>query len=155
MRNHVWEATFVAGGNRPETRYLATSRQLDNLHPVTPRRQRGRRWRVTARFFKLSVGLLLIIVAYFYAGVYWQIIKLDKQILTTRAEIDVMRQRNQELATEIERLDSDHNVEEMARHNLGLVKPGEQAYAIVEPQEAESSFYVPKRSGVSSSNLYH
>lgn len=153
MRNHAWGASFVADRTRSEARFLATGQQ-NNKQSAAPRRQRAVRRRVTARFFKFSVGVILIVAVYFYAGVYWQIIKLDKQIVSTRNEIEVMRQRNQQLAAEIKRLGSDRYVEEMAR-DLGLIKPGEQAYAIVEPQETDSPFYVPQRSGVSSSNLYH
>jgi cell division protein FtsB len=54
-------------------------------------------------------------------------------------ELVELREQNQALRSEVELLEDPAYVEKMAREKLGLVKPGEKAWIVVEPEE-ETSF---------------
>ena len=56
--------------------------------------------------------------------------KVDRQIVENRG----LRQRNEQLAAEVENLKSgEAAAEERARSELGMIKPGETFYRVVEP----------------------
>lgn len=61
--------------------------------------------------------------------------RLEKQLAEQRAENLKLKERNEKLAAEVEDLKSGKEaIEERARSELGLVKPGETFYHVVEPQ---------------------
>ena len=61
---------------------------------------------------------------------YW---RLKKDIVVLNDENTALKQRNDRVAAEIENLkDGSDAVEERARRDLGLVKPGEVYYQIVQ-----------------------
>ncbi len=56
--------------------------------------------------------------------------RVDRQIVENRG----LRQRNEQLAAEVENLKSgEAAAEERARSELGMIKPGETFYRVVEP----------------------
>ncbi len=56
--------------------------------------------------------------------------KVDRQVVENRG----LRQRNDQLAAEVENLKSgEAAAEERARSELGMIKPGETFYRVVEP----------------------
>jgi cell division protein FtsB len=60
---------------------------------------------------------------------------LQKQVAQQTHENDGLKQRNAALAAEVEDLKSgEAAVEERARSELGMIKPGETFYRVVEPQ---------------------
>ena len=64
---------------------------------------------------------------------------LRKSVETQRAENVKLEQRNDALSAEVEDLKSgEAAVEERARSELGMVKPGETFYRVVEPHNAAS-----------------
>ena len=52
-----------------------------------------------------------------------------------RGEIAALELRNEQLQLELERLTSPEHLEEVARRQLGLVKPGETIFYIAEPAD--------------------
>ena len=69
--------------------------------------------------------------------------KLEQAVTEQRAENARLQQRNDALGAEVEDLKSgEAAVEERARAELGMVKPGETFYRVVEPH-AESSVAAP------------
>jgi cell division protein FtsB len=58
---------------------------------------------------------------------------LDQRAATRRAEeqIEVLGQENGRLEEQVERLNTDDEVERIAREQYGLVKPGEEAYGLL------------------------
>ena len=64
--------------------------------------------------------------------------RLEKQLAEQREENLKLKQRNEKLAAEVEDLKNGKEaIEERARSELGLVKPGETFYHVVEPQAAD------------------
>ncbi len=60
--------------------------------------------------------------------------RLEKSVVEQKAKNDELKVRNDALAAEVANLkDGDEAVEERARSELGLVKPGETFYQVVEP----------------------
>ncbi|AXI83082.1 cell division protein FtsB [Xylella taiwanensis] len=58
---------------------------------------------------------------------------LEKQIVQQRRENEHLRQRNASLAAEVKNLkDGEAAIEERARSELGMIKPGEIFYRVVE-----------------------
>ena len=58
---------------------------------------------------------------------------LDDRISRTRAEIIELRRDADQLAALIAWLDSDAYIERIAREDLGMVRPGEEAFAVHAP----------------------
>lgn len=72
--------------------------------------------------------------------------RLEKSVAEQRAENDKLKARNDALAAEVENLkDGDEAVEERARSELGLIKPGESFYQVVEPDNANGKSADDKR----------
>jgi len=62
---------------------------------------------------------------------------LEKRVAEQKGENARLKQRNDALAAEVEDLKhGDEAVEERARSELGLIKPGETFYQVVEPAAA-------------------
>lgn len=62
---------------------------------------------------------------------------LQRQVEQQTHENEGLQQRNAALAAEVEDLKSGETaVEERARSELGMIKPGETFYRVVEPQDA-------------------
>ncbi|MGA9343100.1 MAG: cell division protein FtsB [Rhodanobacteraceae bacterium] len=60
--------------------------------------------------------------------------RLRESVANQKAENEKLRTRNEALSAEVEDLKhGDEAVEERARSELGLVKPGETFYQVVEP----------------------
>lgn len=65
---------------------------------------------------------------------------LEKRVAEQKGENARLKQRNDALAAEVEDLKhGDEAVEERARSELGLIKPGETFYQVVEPAAAARS----------------
>ena len=67
-----------------------------------------------------------------------QAIKLEERVSSQAADNTHLQQRNDALAAEVEDLKSgEAAAEERARNELGMVKPGETFYRVVDPQAAK------------------
>jgi len=64
--------------------------------------------------------------------------RLQKQLAEQKQENLKLRQRNEKLAAEVQDLKNGKEaIEERARSELGLIKPGEVFYHVVEPQPGD------------------
>lgn len=81
------------------------------------------------------IGSLLLVGFVVYSGVegLLQVNSLDEHIVETRAEIAELRHDADQLAALIAWLDSDAYIERIAREDLGMVRPGEEAFAVHAP----------------------
>jgi len=62
--------------------------------------------------------------------------RLEKTVAEQKSKNDELKARNDALSAEVENLkDGDEAVEERARSELGLIKPGEIFYQVVEPDK--------------------
>jgi cell division protein FtsB len=94
--------------------------------------------RIKPRFFLVVLVLLLLgILASSFIRNYAKIRHLRAEIERIEHEIHVMGLRNGVLLDEIALLEDDETVEEIARRELGLVKPGETVYRIADPLESD------------------
>ena len=79
----------------------------------------------------LFVGFLL--VAVFPTRTY---MAQRRDIDAAEARLDVLKESNAELAARVEQLHSDEAIERLAREQYNLVRPGEEAYAILPGPQA-------------------
>lgn len=72
---------------------------------------------------------------WFGSGGEREVAQLQAQVANQRHDNTGLQQRNDALAAEVEDLKSgEAAVEERARNELGMIKPGETFYRVIEPQ---------------------
>lgn len=95
----------------------------------------------------LLLALLLALLQYklwFGNGGQREVGALHAQVAQQQAENLKLQQRNEALKAEVEDLKSgEAAVEERARSELGMVKPGETFYRVIEDGKAQSSAPAP------------
>jgi cell division protein FtsB len=65
--------------------------------------------------------------------------RLEQSVATQKAENARLKKRNETLSAEVEDLKhGEEAIEERARSELGLLKPGETFYQVVEPRAADN-----------------
>lgn len=79
----------------------------------------------------LTMVLLLLLLA----GIGWQLIKLQDQVAAAQAErdrlaaqVEAKQQENAALSADIAEGATDEQIEEIARNELGLVRPGDYLF---------------------------
>lgn len=86
----------------------------------------------------LVVLILLQIKLWVGAGGWREVEQLDMTVATQADENEKLELRNAALAAEVDDLKQGQAaVEERARAELGMIKPGEVFYRVVEPTQAE------------------
>lgn len=86
-------------------------------------------------FLLLGIILLFLQSKLWLGNTGWrQAAKLEERVQTQKAANTSLEQRNDALAAEVEDLKSgEAAAEERARNELGMVKPGETFYRVVDP----------------------
>lgn len=91
----------------------------------------------------LRLTALILMIVLLYLGVkLWSsdmpdVWRLQQRVADQKVENQKLKQRNEALSAEVEDLKNGKEaVEERARSELGLVKPGETFYQVVEPAPA-------------------
>lgn|SRR5690606_35977574 len=94
------------------------------------------------RGLRIVLLLLLVLLAWlqyrlwFGSGGQREVARLDGQVSQQAHDNTGLQQRNDALAAEVEDLKSgEAAVEERARNELGMIKPGETFYRVVEPRD--------------------
>ena len=77
------------------------------------------------------VGLLFLFV--FPTRTY---VGQRRDLGSAQRRVEVLSKENEELAARVRKLNTDAEIERLAREQYNLVKPGEEAYAILPPPEA-------------------
>lgn len=79
--------------------------------------------------------LILLTGAVFLTQVvpYRQIVDSQHQVAEAQAELARLEANNAELAADVEALQTDSEIERLAREKLGYVRPGETAYVVLDP----------------------
>ena len=85
------------------------------------------------------ISSLLIVGFIVFSGVegLLQATSLDHRIVETRAEIEQLRTDSKQLAALVAWLGSDAYIERIAREDLGMVRPGEEAFAVHAPRRGD------------------
>lgn len=99
--------------------------------PAGPQRRRLAQLAVPFALAAATVGVLAV-------GVYPTRAYLDKreQVREVEVELTGLRAANDDAAAFAELLDSDDEIERVARAELGLAKPGEETYVVLPPPAA-------------------
>ena len=81
------------------------------------------------------VSSLLLVGFVVFSGVegLLQVNSLDDRIVDTQAEIEQLRRDTEQLAALVAWLESDAYIERIAREDLGMVRPGEESFAVHSP----------------------
>lgn len=98
-------------------------------------KKKGRNWLKILAFFFLVLSLTAFLTYPAYRD--WR--KQRELRAKLERELKAKAKRNREIEREIKRLQSESYVEEIARRDFGLVKPGEKAYILIEPQGQEET----------------
>ena len=97
----------------------------------------------------LLLALLLALGVKLWAGEWGfrEVSRLQAQIAEQKAENAKLKQRNDQLAADVEDLRSGKDaIEERARAELGLIKPDEIFYQVVDPAPGEEKAAPPEKS---------
>ncbi|WP_166206492.1 cell division protein FtsB [Cognatiluteimonas telluris] len=104
------------------------------------------------RALGIVLVLLLALLAWlqyrlwFGSGGEREVAALQAQVQRQARDNAGLRQRNDALAAEVQDLKSgEAAVEERARNELGMIKPGETFYRVVEPESAAAPPATPER----------
>lgn len=74
-----------------------------------------------------------------------QLITQQNQVERSEVQLAAMQEQNRALSEDIEMLDTDAEIERLAREQFGLVRPGEVAYVVVTPDELPVAVEVTDR----------
>jgi cell division protein FtsB len=86
----------------------------------------------TLLFVVLGAALLTQMVP------YRQILDSQRQVSSARAQLAALEEDNTLLAADAAALQTDEEIEKLAREKLGYVRPGETAYVVLDPPESET-----------------
>jgi cell division protein FtsL len=94
----------------------------------------------TSRFPRVRLMPVLAVLAVIYFSAlfiaqYSRLVQLRHSLQSIEMDIQTVRMQNEEMLKEIERLHSPSYVEQMARQELGMVRPGELLFYL---QEADN-----------------
>lgn len=100
------------------------------------RRKKKLKYRRPRLFLLFVIFVALVWMVY---PSYQERLKQQKARIDLEQRIEEMRKKNEVLKKESVRLQSKDYIEQVARQNLGLVKPGEIAYLVVPPKQEEET----------------
>jgi cell division protein FtsB len=86
---------------------------------------------VTLLFLLLGAAFLTQVVP------YRQIIESQRQVSTAEQRLATLTAENEDLEADVFALNTDEEVEKLAREKLGYVRPGETAYVVLDPPGAD------------------
>ena len=89
----------------------------------------------------ISVLLLILLGSAFLTQVvpYRQIVDSQRQVAEAQAHLDALVAENDRLSADVAALETDAEIERLAREKLGYVRPGEVAYVVLDPSDTESA----------------
>lgn len=88
---------------------------------------------LTLLFILLGAAFLTQVVP------YRQILDSQRRVESARIQLQVLEEENARLGEDVAALQTDEEVERLARDKLGYVNPGETAYVVLDPPADESA----------------
>lgn len=87
----------------------------------------------------ITTLLFLMIGAAFLTQLvpYRQIIDSQRQVNAARAQLEALVASNERLEADVAALNTDSEIERLAREKLGYARPGETAYVVLDPPPSE------------------
>jgi cell division protein FtsB len=85
--------------------------------------------------------VMLLFVAFLFVAVFptRTLLAQRRETDAVRSKLELLTEQNEELQREAERLQSDAEVERIARERYNLVRPGETPYAVVPVPETATT----------------
>lgn len=91
--------------------------------------------------------LLLIVLVFLVIGAafltqlipYRQILDSNRQVESAREQLASLEAENRLLEADVAALETPEEIEKLAREKLGYARPGETAYVVLDPPQAESA----------------
>ncbi|MGH8871394.1 MAG: FtsB family cell division protein [Acidimicrobiia bacterium] len=90
----------------------------------------------------LMVSLLFLLLgAAFITQVvpYRQIIESQRQVTAAQERLTTLETENEALQADVAALNSDEEIEKLAREKLGYVRPGETAFVVLDPPGSDDT----------------
>lgn len=100
---------------------------------VELRRLLSRPWAAVATLLILLIGLAFLT----QVVPYRQILEARQDVADARAYLESLDTENARLEADVAALQTDAEIEKLAREKLGYVRPGEVAYVVLDPPESE------------------
>lgn len=87
----------------------------------------------------MTALLFLVLGAAFLTQVvpYRQILDSQRQVNSAQAQLASLETENALLSADVAALETDEEIEKLAREKLGYVRPGETAYVVLDPPDEE------------------
>ncbi len=95
-------------------------------YPVRPRKK------LTRRALKLAIGLLIVVAAVLYTGQMLTFWEASRELHSLEKKRQAIEAENELLREEMILLQDNEYVEIKAREKLGLVRPGEMIFYVVD-----------------------
>jgi cell division protein FtsB len=94
-----------------------------------------------ARILLLAVALVAVLFLFVLPGRTY--LAQRRSLSAAQTRIHVLSRENTKLDQQVQVLQTDAEIERLAREQYGLVKPGEQAYAILPPKPPPTTVAPP------------
>ncbi len=120
---------------RPQARKAKLSTKSTSKKNRDLRKKKRKSFRLNPQWF--ICGVLLIVVGLWLSRPVMQGIVERKEIFVLQDEIVELQKENEALEREVSALNSDDDIEIIARQDLGLIKPGEESYIVISEDEEE------------------
>lgn len=118
-----------ARAQRLEKRRVEKEKKEEKLLKAQKRNTRGKRAIRRSKHRKLIIrGAVVVVILAFVFFLVMNIISLKKEQHDVREEKEALEREKAALEKEIEQVDEPENIEEEARDQLRLIKPGETLY---------------------------
>ncbi len=118
---------------RTRTPKRGTATKRSKATPAA-RSSRPAAWRTSL----IVLGALLLVAWAFYPALRIQY-QESRERARLEVELESLKERNETLSAQVERLKTPEGVEEIARENLGMVKQGENLYVVLDPETTSSA----------------
>jgi len=111
-------------------------RTLDREAKAEPTQNSGKKRPKQHRRAPLVAVLLLVALSITLAGIFpfRQLIAQRTQVENTREKLDTLVGENTALEDQVAALQTEPEIERLAREQYGLVNPGETPYAVIQPE---------------------
>ena len=115
-----------------------TLERIDQEQPP-PRRRKRSRWRAVL-FFALLVSLGLVASGVLPLQQYFE---REIQVVDAEERLADLEAANNVIASDVDALQSDQEIERVAREQYGFVRPGEIGYVVITPDRPQDEIQSP------------
>lgn len=117
----------------------ASGRASSSIRSTAPKRAPRRRTRADRRLVTGALLIAVVLAIWVLYPAFQLQYQQERQKATLEQELAGLRERNETLLAQVERLKTPEGVEEAAREGLGLAKAGEQVYIVTEGEATRAA----------------